>query len=110
MGINRNLIIQNYNKAVINHEMNNFKKTKGFDEVKDDEKLKKIADEFVSILVKQMLKSMRNTVPEGELVNGGFAEDIFTDMLNDEYSKISIGRTGFNSLGRILYEQLKQES
>lgn len=109
MDINTNLVLQNYNKAVSSHETNKLKQMEDLEQANDDKILKELADEFVSILIKEMLKSMRNTVPEDGLMNGGFAEDIFTDMLDEEYSKNSVGQMGFNSLGRILYEQLKQK-
>jgi len=109
MDINTNLVLQNYNKAVSTHETNKLKQIEGLDQANEDKILKELADEFVSILIKEMLKSMRNTVPEGGLMNGGFGEEIFTDMLDEEYSKNSVEQTGFSSLGRILYEQLKQK-
>lgn len=109
MDINTNLVLQNYNKAVSSHETNKLKQMEDLEQANDDKILKELADEFVSILIKEMLKSMRNTVPEDGLMNGGFAEDIFTDMLDEEYSKNSVGQMGFSSLGRILYEQLKQK-
>ncbi|ACL70403.1 rod-binding protein [Halothermothrix orenii] len=73
-----------------------------------DQKLKEAADQFVAIFVKQMLKTMRDTVPEKGLIDGGFAEDVFTDMLDGEISKQSV-RQGFNYLSRLLYEQLSRQ-
>src|SRR5690554_452795 len=52
-----------------------------------NEKLKLLAEEFTSILLKQMFKSMRNTVFRSELLEGGFAEEVFTDMMDEEISK-----------------------
>lgn len=73
----------------------------------EDEKLKELANEFTSILMKQMFKSMRNTIPESELIDGGYAEDVFTDMLDDEISKQGAEQSGFTALGKLLYEQLR---
>ncbi|NLM96453.1 MAG: hypothetical protein GX175_02345 [Halanaerobiaceae bacterium] len=109
MDINTDLVLQNYNKAVFSKETNKLKQAEGLKQADDDNLLQKLADEFVSILIKEMLKSMRNTVPENGLMNGGFAEDVFTDMLDEEYSKNSVKQAAFSSLGRILYEQLKQQ-
>jgi len=76
----------------------------------EKEKLRLLAGEFTSILLKQMFKSMRNTIFKSELLDGGFAEEIFTDMLDEEISKKGASQQGFNNLYRILYEQLKKET
>ncbi|HLV10053.1 MAG TPA: rod-binding protein [Halanaerobiales bacterium] len=75
----------------------------------ENEKLRLLAGEFTSILLKQMFKSMRNTIFKSELLDGGFAEEVFTDMLDEEISKKGASQQGFNNLSRILYEQLKNE-
>ena len=62
--------------------------------------------EFESIFVKMMLKEMRATVDKSDsLVSGGWAEDIFQDMLDDEYSK-SMAETANFGLADQLYRQL----
>lgn len=43
--------------------------------------------EFESLFVNMMLKEMRKTVDKSGLLDGGQAEDIFQDMLYDEYAK-----------------------
>ncbi len=72
-----------------------------------DEKLKYLAGEFTSILLKQMFNSMRSSVFKSEFIDGGFSEDVFEDMLDEEISKKGSRQQGFNNLGRILYKQLK---
>jgi Rod binding domain-containing protein len=62
--------------------------------------------EFESIFVKMMLKEMRNSVDKTDsLLSGGWAEDIYTDMLDDEYSKSIAKNAGFG-LADQLYKQL----
>ncbi len=61
--------------------------------------------EFESIFVKMMLDEMKKTVHKGELMNGGYAEDIFGDMLQDEYSK-SMTKSADFGLADSLYRQL----
>jgi Rod binding domain-containing protein len=62
--------------------------------------------DFESIFVKMMLKEMRATVDKSDdLMNGGWAEDIFQDMLDDEYSK-SMADTANFGLADQLYRQL----
>ncbi|NLJ84102.1 MAG: hypothetical protein GX336_04235 [Halanaerobiaceae bacterium] len=74
----------------------------------EDEKIKLLANEFASIFMNQMFKAMRATIPEGGLIDGGFAEEVFTDMLDNEISKQGVGQDGFNTIGRLLYQQLKR--
>jgi Rod binding domain-containing protein len=62
--------------------------------------------EFESIFVKMMLKEMRNSVDKSDaLISGGWAEDIYSDMLDDEYSKTMAKTAGFG-LADQLYRQL----
>jgi flagellar protein FlgJ len=60
------------------------------EEIKQDPYRKKLFDasvEFESMFVKLMLNQMRKTVEKQNMIHGGYAEDIFEDMLYDEYSK-----------------------
>lgn len=54
----------------------------------DKAEMKKVADEFESMFLTLVMKSMRNTVQKSGLMDGGNAEDIYKSMLDDEYSKI----------------------
>ena len=64
--------------------------------------------EFESIFVKMMLKEMRSSVDKSDsLLSGGWAEDIYSDMLDDEYSKSMAKNAGFG-LSDQLYKQLAQ--
>lgn len=57
--------------------------------VAKDEKaqVKELANEFESLFLGIVLKSMRDTVSKSGLVDGGNAEDIYKSMLDTEYSK-----------------------
>jgi hypothetical protein len=62
--------------------------------------------EFESIFVKMMLKEMRSSVDKSDsLMSGGWAEDIFQDMLDDEYSKSMANNAGFG-IAEQLYREL----
>lgn len=50
--------------------------------------IKKLANEFESLFLNLVLKSMRQTVPKSELMGGGNAEEIYKSMLDDEYAKM----------------------
>jgi flagellar protein FlgJ len=56
------------------------------EEIKKDPYRKKLFDasvEFESMFVKLMLNQMRKTVEKQNMIHGGYAEDIFEDMLYD---------------------------
>ncbi|MFW5985968.1 MAG: rod-binding protein [Halanaerobiales bacterium] len=117
MNINLNTVQQNYDRAVVKqkkNKVNNLKQTgetyrqQNPEGSSQDKRLKMLAGEFTSILMKQMFKTMRQTVPEGKLIDGGFSEDVFTDMLDEEISKLGAEQKNFNTLSRLLYEQLRQ--
>lgn len=71
-----------------------------------DEELFKVCRDFEAIFIKQMLNAMKKTVPENGMMNGGFAEEIFEDMLYDEYAQ-SMAKTAQFGLTNLLYQQLK---
>jgi Rod binding domain-containing protein len=72
-----------------------------------DRKLMDVCIQAESLFVGKMLKAMRNTVPKGEFLHGGFAEDIFEDMLYDEYA-VSMSRTSNLGLARMMYDELSR--
>jgi flagellar protein FlgJ len=61
-----------------------------FDRVKnpDRSELRKISEDFESLFLGIVVKSMRQTVQKSGLMDGGNGEDIFSSMLDDEYAKI----------------------
>ncbi len=61
--------------------------------------------EMESLLVGNMLKAMRKTVPKNEWLHGGQAEEIFEDMLYDEYA-MSLSRNSNLGIARMIYDQL----
>ena len=69
------------------------------------EKLRKACEDFEAIFIKQMLSSMKKTVNRSGLMGGGFAEEIYEDMLYDEYAKKMTKTAGFG-IAKTLYNQL----
>ncbi|MFW5962062.1 MAG: rod-binding protein [bacterium] len=104
MNINDNLILQ---KVHINNiqtkQKNNTFEAK-------NKRLKKTSEEFTSILLNQMFKAMRKTVPDGGFIKKGFAEEVFTDMMDNTMSEQGVQQSGFKALSNSLYEQLKRNS
>jgi hypothetical protein len=56
-------------------------------------KLTETAQEFESVFISQMLKHVFEGQQPNELMGGGSAEEIYQDMMVDEYGKL-IARTG----------------
>jgi Rod binding domain-containing protein len=65
--------------------------------------------EFESIFVNMMLKEMRGSVEKSGLIDGGQAEEIFSDMLYDEYAKDMSKAAGFG-LADAVYVELSRQS
>ncbi len=75
----------------------------------EDEALKAAINDFMSIFMQQMFQSMRNTVPDDGIINGGYAEDVFTEMLDEEVSKLGSDQDLFKDINRQIYQQLSVE-
>ena len=72
---------------------------------KDESRLKESCRDFEAIFIKQMLSSMRATVPRTGMIDGGFAGEIYEDMLYDEYAA-KMARTAGLGIAEMLYRQL----
>ncbi|MBN2040670.1 MAG: rod-binding protein [Spirochaetes bacterium] len=72
-----------------------------------DKKLMDVCLEMESIFVSRMLKEMRNTLPKEKLIDGGYAEKIFEDMLYDDYS-LTLSKTSNLGLAGMLYSELSK--
>lgn len=72
------------------------------------DKLKKVSEDFAAIFIKLMLNEMKKTLhQEKNPLYGGLAEDIWSDMLYDEYSKL-FAKSGLNSISQMVYQALKK--
>lgn len=76
---------------------------------KDDEKLKEACQQMEAIFIRQMLRQMRATVPQGGLLQETAASRVYRDMLDDEYSKLMASSRQSIGLAGMLYRQLKRE-
>ncbi len=63
---------------------------------KDLEKLKKAAQNFEAILVNQILKSMRKSIPESGLFGEGVASEFYTGMFDEHIAKAVADKGGFH--------------
>jgi len=80
------------------------------DPAKMDKIHKKLWDTCVeaeSLFVGKMLKEMKKTVPKNEWLHGGQAEDIFEDMLYDEYS-LNMSKNYNFGMAKLLYDEMSR--
>lgn len=81
---------------------------KGLDQDgKQGEKLYKACEDFEAIFTQMMFKEMRKTINKSELINGGYAEEVFQGMMDEEIAKESAKGNG--SLADLLYQQLRSQ-
>ena len=72
-----------------------------------DKRLMDVCIQMESLFVSKMFKTMRNTVPENKLIHGGFAEEIFEDMLYDEYA-MTLSKNENLGIASMLYDELSK--
>jgi len=96
--VDKSLTLESQNRATIPNydKLSDSKK-------KELKKLEATCKDFESIFAFQMMKEMRKTVPKNGLNHGGWAEDIFRDMLDQERAKsVSLG------VGNMLFKELSR--
>lgn len=70
-------------------------------------KLESTAKQLEGVFVEHLFKAMRETVPEGGLVDGGSGEDIFTSFL-DRHVADELAASWDRGLGSAIYRQLSR--
>ncbi len=71
-------------------------------------KIQKVAQEFESLFTSMMLRSMRKTIGENPLMPESLGDKIYTEMLDDEYTKIS-SKQGSFGLAKLVERELGQQ-
>ncbi len=75
----------------------------------NQEKLKKACTEFEALFISQMLKSMRQTVPQTGFLAKGLGNDVYQGLMDQELSQKLSQNKGLG-LGKVIYRQmLKRE-
>ena len=70
--------------------------------------LRKATQDFEAVFLTLTLKQMRSTIEKGELFHGGTGEDVFTEMLDEEFAK-KTAATGHTGLAELLFRQLSRQ-
>ena len=78
-----------------------------FNESDKSAKLAKAAMEFERIFAEIMVKEMRKSVKSGGLVEKSTGEEIFTEMLDGEYTKLMV-KNGNLGLAKTIIEQMSE--
>ncbi len=73
-----------------------------------DKKLWDTCVEMESLFVNKMFKEMRKTIHKSDWNHGGHAEEIFEDMLYDEYS-LQVSKNSNLGLAKMIYEQMSSK-
>jgi flagellar protein FlgJ len=80
---------------------------RGQSQIDKSSRLYKVSQEFEAIFIKQMLNVMRKSVSKTGLLDGGTAEEIFEDMLYDEYAQ-KMAESGSFGIANMIYTQLNR--
>ena len=72
-----------------------------------DDKLREACSEFESIFLHHLIRSMRDAGPKSDLLDSGFASDLYKDMLDEQFAR-DAAKTNSFGLGDLLYYQLRQ--
>lgn len=75
---------------------------------KEDAALRNATKDFEALFVKQMLNSMKKTINKSGLLDGGMGQEIFEDMLYDEYAQ-KIADTANLGISDMMYQQLSTQ-
>jgi len=74
-----------------------------------NDRLYELCMELETFLIKNLLKSMRNTVQKTGLIDTGFAGEMYEDMLYDEYAKVYSRNANFG-FAEMAYRELRSGS
>ena len=75
------------------------------DPQKLEARIRGVAEDFVSVFMAQVMKSMRATVPENPAMHGDNGEKFFQEMLDSEQAKTLAGGQGYG-LTELVYQSL----
>jgi Rod binding domain-containing protein len=73
------------------------------------EQVDKAAKEFEGILLAQLFRVMRSTIPETELLGSGFEREVYEDMMFTEIASVS-ARSDSLGIAEMLYRQFVDQS
>lgn len=72
-----------------------------------DLRLQRVTQEFEALLVEQMVREMRRTVPKSELIDQQPGHELFDEMLDGEYVRL-ITRNGGIGLAKFMAKMMSE--
>lgn len=75
----------------------------------ENERLRAATRDFEAVFIQQMLSVMRETVPDGGLLDGGQSEEIFSSLLDEHLAGLSVGE-GRGGLADALYRHFVESA
>lgn len=75
----------------------------------EDARLRRACAELEGVFLNELMKLMRETVPEGGVVSGGTAEEIFASLL-DQHVAVSAAERMERGLGAALYRSFRPQT
>ncbi len=70
--------------------------------------LQKVAEDFEAVFLFQVLKQMRSTIHKEGMFHGGMGEDVFTEMMDEEFAK-RIASRQTTGIAEALFKQLSRQ-
>lgn len=98
----------NINTSKVKSEQSEFQDIlKNVQEEQDEEKLMETCKKLEAVFVNMMFKQMHSTVLKSKLIDGGFSEEVYNDMLIEKYSEEATKGSGMG-LAQMMYKQLSK--
>ena len=72
----------------------------------DDAALRRACAQLEGVFFEHVLKAMRDTIPEGGVIDGGVGEDFFSGLLDAHLADMTASRVD-GSIAAALYRQLR---
>jgi len=82
--------------------------TKSNSDGNGNDKLRKCCADFESLLIYEMVKTMRRSISKSDLLHGGQGEELFEQLFDQEVCRSLCERRGFG-LADVLYSQLLEK-
>lgn len=69
-------------------------------------RLRNVANQMEGVFMSHLMRALRETKPDGGLIDGGAGEEMFTSMFDEHVAQLAAGKQD-GSIGAMLYRQLR---
>jgi flagellar protein FlgJ len=77
------------------------------DSLKNKKELRQACRDFEALFIHKMLQTMRKSIPDNGMLDGGLAEDIYTDMLDQQIAQAAADRESLG-IATVIYEEMSK--